>query len=163
MSVAKAHSQTVTIRFIETWPDHEPRTDDPNYKFFNAAKRRMKKQGLLKCNVNSDYHWGNIELHHDKVEYAHIKDVDLAKFNELYGLHLSDEEFQRFVEEEGNLEPLCTLHHRGQEGVHSLPEPQWHALRVAKDPQHILIAQQNTEIGVQRTPEEGGDSFAVKA
>jgi hypothetical protein len=151
--VTKAHQEEVTVRFIERWPDHEPREQDPHYALFNAAKRRMKRQGLLKCAVASSYHWGPIELHHDKVEFAHINDVDVGKFNALYGLHLDDEGFRVFVEQEGNLEPLCQLHHRGQEGVHSLPEPQWRVLRVARSPQNVLMAVSNTGIGVQTDPD----------
>lgn len=147
-----AHDKQVTIRFIERWEDHEPREGDPNYHLFAAAKRRLKRQGLLKCNVESDYHWGAIELHHSKVEYAHIHDVDLDKFNHAYGLSLTDEEFQTYVEQEGNLEPLCALHHRGQEGVHSLPEPEWNVLRVSKNGQHIFKALANNLIPVVRDP-----------
>ena len=147
-----AHHQEVTVRYIESWPAHEPRTSDPHYALFHLAKRRLKKAGLLKCNVTSDYHYGVIELHHDKVEYAHINDIDLGKFNEAYGLNLDDEQFQEYVEQEGNLEPLCTLHHRGQEGIHSLPTPTWNVLRTSKDPKHVITALQNTEIGVQKDP-----------
>lgn len=144
-----AHQQDVTIRFIERWPPHEPRAQDPHYHLFNAAKRRLKRQGLLVCQVESAYHYGQIELHHDKVEYAHINDIDLDKFNRAYGLNLSDEEFQAYVEQEGNLEPLCMLHHRGQEGIHSLDEPLWNVMRTAKDPQNVVMVQSNSEIGVQ--------------
>lgn len=143
-----AHEQVVTVRFIERWPAHEPREKDPHYHLFNQARARLKKQGLLKCVVESDYHYGQIELHHSKVEFAHVNDIDLDKFNHLYGLNLSDEEFQAYVEQEGNLEPLCVLHHRGQEGVHSLPEPEWNTLRAAKDPHSMIVAQSNSLIGV---------------
>lgn len=148
-----AHEGEVTIRFIERWPAHEPREKDPHYKLFHRAKERLKRQGLLKCNVESDYHYGGIELHHDKVEYAHIGDIDLEKFNHAYGLHLSDEEFAEWVEQEGNLEPLCVLHHRGQEGVHSLPTPEWNVLRTSTDPKHAITALANNEIGVVGPPE----------
>ena len=146
------HETTVQIRFIERWPAHEPREKDPNYKLFRKAKARLKRQGLLVCQVESDYHYGAIELHHDKVEFAHINDIDIEKFNNAYGLHLTDAEFQRYVEEEGNLEPLCTLHHRGQEGVHSLPTPEWNVLRTSKDPRHVITALANNEIGVIAPP-----------
>lgn len=148
--MAKAHETEVTVRFIERWPDHEPREDDPYYHLFHAAKKRMKEMGLLKCNVESDYHYGNIELHHSKVEFAHANDIDIEKFNHAYGLHLNDKEFKEFVEGPGNLEPLCTLHHRGQEGVHSLPEPEWNVLRTAKDPHHVIEAQSNNLIPIQK-------------
>ncbi len=112
--------------------EHEPREQDPNYHFFNAARERMKGKGLLKCAIFGCL-LTNIELHHSLVEFALQNGVDLVKFNELYGLHLDDEGFAQFIEEEGNLEPLCMMHHRGIMGVHSLPEPQWNALRVWKD------------------------------
>ncbi|HTZ63485.1 MAG TPA: hypothetical protein VMB51_05220 [Solirubrobacteraceae bacterium] len=146
------HQAEVTIRLIERWPAHEPRESDPHYKLFHQAKERMRRQGLLKCNVRSDYHYGQIELHHNKVEFAHINDIDLDKFNAAYGLDLTDEQFAEYVEQEGNLEPLCTLHHRGQEGVHSLPEPEWNVLRTSKDPQQVITALSNTEIGVVPPP-----------
>lgn len=102
-----AHKQKITLRFIECWPSHEPRKKDPNYHYFREAKARLKRQGLLKCVVDAPFHHGPIELHHSKVEFAHINDVDVDKFNELYGLHLTDKEFQIYIESEGNLEPLC--------------------------------------------------------
>jgi hypothetical protein len=143
-----AHSEVVTIRFIEHWPAHEPRKGDPHYKVFNAAKARMKKLGLYKCNVDSSYHYGTLEAHHSMVEFAHVNDVDLAKFNRLYGLHLDDEGFKNYIEGPNGLEILCELHHRGQEGVHSLPEPEWNALRVSKDGENIVAVQANNEIPV---------------
>jgi hypothetical protein len=147
-----AHESEVVIRLIERWPEHEPRTSDPHYKLFHQAKARMKKLGLLVCNVESDYHYGLIELHHDKVEFAHVNQIDLDKFNHAYGLHLDDEQFAEYVEQEGNLEPLCTLHHRGQEGIHSLETPLWNVLRTSKDPKSVVTALSNTGIAVQGPP-----------
>ena len=149
--MTQAHESEVVIRLIERWPSHEPREQDPHYKLFHQAKARLKRQGLLVCQVQSDYHVGQIELHHNKVEFAHVHDIDLAKFNHAYGLNLTDEAFQEYVEQEGNLEPLCTLHHRGQEGVHSLPEPEWNVLRTSTDPRRVITALSNTGIPVVHT------------
>lgn len=148
VTITPSHSETVAIRFIERWPDHEPRTSDPYYKYFLAAKKRMKAMGLYKCNIDSDYHSGQLEAHHVKIEFAHINDVDIDKFNAAYGLDLTDEQFQEYVEQEGNLEILCALHHRGQEGIHSLPSPEWNALRVAKNGDTIVTVLTNSEIPV---------------
>ena len=145
-----AHDKEVTIRFIERWQAHAPRKGDPNYKYFNQAKTRMKKLGLLKCAIDSNHHSGDIELHHSKLEFAHIEDVDLSKFNEAYGLHLDDASFQQFIEGEGNLEPLCREHHRGVSGIHSLPEPEWNALRVAKSGVDIVSVESNNLIPVDK-------------
>jgi hypothetical protein len=161
MAETSAHEKTVQVRFIERWPAHEPREEDPHYKAFHAAKARMKKAGLLVCNVKSKYHYGVIELHHAYVEFAHVNDIDLTKFNEIYGLDLSDEAFRNFVEgapaknakgEDINaLEPLCTGHHRGTEGIHSLDGPSFNVMRAAKDDHPIFIVQSNNAIPVEKS------------
>lgn len=153
-----AHEQEVRVTFIERWPEHEPRAHDPHFKAFREAKARLKKAGLLVCNVKGDTHYGQIELHHALVEFAHVEDIDVAKFNELYGLHLSDDAFRDFAEgapatnDKGepvnSLEPLCTEHHRGVRGIHSLPTPEWGVLRAAKEPAHVITALSNNEIPV---------------
>src|ERR1039458_7462451 len=87
-ALTAAHEQEVVIRLIVRWPAHEPREDDPHIKAFRAAKARLKKAGLLVCNVESSYHAGQIELHHALVEFAHVNDIDIEKFNRLYGLQI---------------------------------------------------------------------------
>jgi hypothetical protein len=153
MTDVPAHNKNVDIRFIEAYPAHPTRATDPHYAAFTAAKKRMKAQGLYKCNVSSNYHWGILEAHHDKLEFSHINQTDLAKFDELYGLNMTDEEFQAFVEGPGNLEVLCQLHHVGQEGVHSLPTPLWNALRVAKDGENIVSVISNNDVPVIKNKE----------
>jgi hypothetical protein len=150
--LTKAHKQTVQVSYIEMWPDHEPRASDPNYHIFTETKARLKRTGLLKCQVPADDHWGNIELHHDKVEFAHANDIDPAKFELIWGLHMnmSEDEFQKYIEGPGNLEPLCTLHHRGPLGVHSLPAPQWNVMRASRNPGAVFFVERNTGIGVQK-------------
>lgn len=129
----EAHDQKDTIHLIEHVPEHEPRKGDPHYHLFNQAKARMKKLGLLKCAIDGCTYPGPIELHHNKVEFSLQSGVDLDKFNRYYGLHLAnDEEFRDYIESEGNLEPLCSVHHRTHLGVHRLPEPFWQAIRVWK-------------------------------
>lgn len=61
--------------------------------------------------------------------------MDIEKFiHEFPEFHIADDEmFYRWVEEEGNLTPLCVAHHRGIVGVHVLPYPQWVAQKVWKD------------------------------
>lgn len=131
--VTEAHDQKNTVHLLEHIPEHEPRDGDPHYKLFNQAKARMKKLGLLKCAIAGCNYPGPIELHHSKIEFSLQEGVDLTKFNEYYGLHLAnDEEFAQYIEQEGNLEPLCSVHHRTKLGVHELPEPFWQAIRVWK-------------------------------
>ena len=121
-----AHTQTETIRLVVAYPAHLPRESDSHYKAFHAARARLARLGALKCWIgNAECSRGPGELHHEKVEYSLIADVDVAKFDEAYGLHLSDEDFLAYVEGEGNLLPLCAQHHRGHLGIHTLPGPLW--------------------------------------
>ena len=124
MSQTPAHEQRETIRLIVAYPEHLPRESDPHYKAFHEARKRLERLGALKCWIgNAECSPGPIELHHDKVEFSLIPDVDVSKFDEAYGLHLTDDEFLTYVEGEGNLLPLCAQHHRGHLGIHSLPYP----------------------------------------
>ena len=62
-----------------------------------------------------------------------INAYDFAKVNEALGLHLTDDdEFQQWAESPGNLEVLCSAHHRTAYGVHVLPGPLWEPMRFRK-------------------------------
>lgn len=128
-----AHDQKHTTRLVEHIPAHEPRETDPHYHLFNELKARLHKLGLMKCAIEGCIYPGPMEVHHSKIEFSLQGGVDLAKFNEAYGLHLADdEEFRAYIEGPGNCEVLCPTHHRTRLGVHELPGPFWDALRVWK-------------------------------
>jgi hypothetical protein len=131
--VTEAHDQRLTLHLVTHVPAHEPREDDPHYHLFEQVKARMKRQGLWQCVINDDYCGGNVELHHAHIEYSQANSADLDKVNQALGLHLdSDEDFQRWIESPGNLEPLCEVHHRTHFGVHVIPGPLWEPLRYRK-------------------------------
>src|SRR5215475_2053353 len=131
--VTEAHDQRMTVHILTHVPEHQPREDDPHYHLFNQAKARMKRQGLWKCAINDDYCGGNIELHHSHIEFSQVGSSDLKRVNEAFGLHLEkDEDFQKWIESPGNLEPLCEVHHRTHYGVHVIPGPLWEPLRYRK-------------------------------
>lgn len=127
-----ANIVTRTITTMWYYPEHLPRSKDPNYKAFTATKRRLKKQGLWKCAVR-DCANTDIELHHSKIEFALTNGVDLEEFNDEYGLSLTQAEFLKYVNGPEGTTPLCELHHRGVLGIHVLPEPAWRALQVWRD------------------------------
>lgn len=140
-----AHDQPLTLHIVTHVPEHEPREDDPHYHLFEQAKARMKRQGLWKCVINDRYCGGNVELHHSHLEFSQIHAVDPAKVAEHLGLHFTDDDdFQRWCESPGNLEPLCAVHHRTHLGVHVLPGPLWEPLRYlaadAKPPAEFVAA-----------------------
>jgi len=128
-----AHIQHLTLRIVEHIPQHEVRAHDPHYHWFNATKARLQKLGALKCWVGNADCFGQIELHHDKAEFCLLNSIDKTKFIEAFPtlfpeFHpdtLTDEQFLKVVEEEGNLTPLCHIHHTGILGVHVLPYPLW--------------------------------------
>lgn len=125
--MAAQHDQKITLHIVEHYPSHEPRAGDPHYHFFNAARARLQKLGKLTCWVGNHECAGQIELHHDKVEFALANGVDVARFAKLYpefGI-IGDDDFLRAIESEGNLTPLCKRHHTGNLGIHCLPYPVW--------------------------------------
>ena len=135
MTDVPAHTESLTLRLVVAYPAHAPRESDKHYVAFHQARARLEKAGALKCWIgNADCSGGPIELHHDKVEFSLANDVDVGKFDEAYGLHLTDEaDFLAYVESEGNLLALCAYHHRGGGGIHCLPGPLWIVQRYIKN------------------------------
>lgn len=125
MADAPAHDQKLTVHLVEHIPPHGPRG-----AAFERAKARMKALGLDKCAIEGCDTGAQIEYHHSIVEHAWQGGVDVEKLNRAFGLHLTDEEFAAWVQSPGNLEPLCSVHHRTQLGIHALPEPLWNLVRI---------------------------------
>lgn len=123
-----AHDQKLTIRLVEHIPPHGPRGPE-----FEACKKRMKAMGLDKCVVPGCDTGAPVEYHHTIVEHAWQGGIDIEKLNEAYGLHLDDDSFADWVQSPGNMEALCSVHHRTQLGIHALPEPLWNAMRLWRD------------------------------
>lgn len=129
-AVTAAHDQRSTIHIVQHVAEHEPREHDPHYHLFQAAKARIKRQGLWKCAIGDDLCGGSMALHHSHVEFSEINSVDPARIEQALGLHFEDDEaFQQWVEGPGNLEVLCVNHHRTYYGVHVLPSALWEAVR----------------------------------
>jgi hypothetical protein len=128
-----AHDVNMEFHILAHIPEHDPRETDPNYKYFLAAKRRIKKAGLWKCVINDDLCGGQVELHHTHIEFSQIPNADKAKVEAYFGLNFkNDDEFSQWLESPGNLEVLCTNHHRTHYGVHTLPHALWESLRFRK-------------------------------
>lgn len=128
-----AHEQATTLHIVTSIPDHAPRETDPHYHLFEQAKTRLKRQGLWKCILDDHYCAGVPELHHSHLEFSQINASDFHRVNEALGLHLDDDEaFQAWAESPGNLEVLCSAHHRTALGVHTLPGPLWEPMRFRK-------------------------------
>lgn len=128
------HDAMQTLHILTHVPEHAPREDDPHYRLFEAAKARLKRQGLWKCVIGDSRCGGEMELHHTHVEFSLINSADPLKIQQALGLHFeSDEDFQKWAESPGNLEVLCATHHRTKLGVHVLPAALWEANRWMRD------------------------------
>jgi hypothetical protein len=131
--IVPAHHQPVTLHVVASIPDHAPRPDDPFYHLFEQAKRRIKAAGMWRCVLDDAYCGGEPELHHTHVEQSQIEASDFRLVNQALGLHIKDEdEFRAWCEQPGNLEVLCTNHHRTHFGVHMIPQPLWEPMRYRK-------------------------------
>jgi hypothetical protein len=131
--MTKEHSQKMNIHLITNIPEHAPREEDPHYHMFNEVKGRIKRAGLWKCIIDDDLCAGTPELHHSHIEYSQIENTDPNKVAQAFGLHFEDDEdFQEWIESPGNLEVLCTAHHRTHFGIHVIPAPLWNSLRYRK-------------------------------
>ncbi|MFI9271912.1 hypothetical protein ACIGXM_14495 [Kitasatospora sp. NPDC052896] len=125
-----AHDQMLTLHLSQHVEAHAPREHDPHYHLFEQAKRRLKRQGLWRCVISDELCGGEPELHHSYVEFSEAASADPDKVARALGLHFEDDEaFQRWIEGPGNLEVLCSNHHRTRYGIHVLPEPLWQAVR----------------------------------
>lgn len=131
-----AHQSTQHLTLLDSFPAHEPRKTDPHYAAFNACRQRLKKLGKLQCWINNADcdHTRPIELHHSIVEFSLANIVDSKHFGELYPeFHVADDEsFLTWIEGEGNLLPLCVVHHRGVLGIHSILYSPWLVQRFMK-------------------------------
>ena len=130
-----AHEATETFRIVFSYPEHEPREDDPHYHVFNETRRRLKRLGALKCWIDNADCRGSIELHHSVVEFSLANIVDVDHFRALYPeFHIeSDDAFLDWINSEGNCLPLCSWHHRGVCGIHSILYSGWVVQRFMKE------------------------------
>ncbi|MGH2519752.1 MAG: hypothetical protein ACRDF8_08115, partial [Chloroflexota bacterium] len=87
------------------------------------------------CGTTTD-----VQCHHSLIEFSLSNAINIERFDHLFGLHLTEDDFQAFVEGPGNAEWLCVAHHIGAQGVHVLPEPLWNAIRVQKDGAPLVTA-----------------------
>lgn len=116
-----AHDQKVTHAYTVHYPAHPPREDDPHYADFHAFRERTK--ATAKCAIGehrddfSECH-GQLEVHHDVIEFALQNRVDLKWLEKDYPGISNPDQVGAWVESDRNLKWLCEWHHRGHGGVH---------------------------------------------
>jgi len=131
-----AHDQAITNSYVVHYPAHEPRESDPNYKDFNAFRR--KTAATAKCSIGdhrSDFTEcaGGLELHHAHIEFSLQNGVDLKWLEADYPGVSNPEEVGAWVESAANLIWLCEKHHRGVGGIHHASASDFEAEKYVKN------------------------------
>jgi hypothetical protein len=130
-----AHDQAETKHYTVHYPAHSPRKSDPNYRDFEAYRRKTHK--TAKCAVGehrndfSECH-GGLELHHSHIEFALQNGVDLAWLEVDYPGISDPNTVGAWVESGANLTWLCEFHHRGHGGVHVASSSDFEAEKYVK-------------------------------
>lgn len=133
-----AHKQKVTHRYVICYPAHEPREHDPNYRDFEAYRRRTKATARCvyamqtgddtECDLEHP-----LELHHSHIEFALQNNVDLKRLEGAYPGVSDPDNIGLWVESAENLEWRCRWHHRGHAGVHCATSSDYEATRFIRN------------------------------
>jgi hypothetical protein len=113
--ITKAHDQFETLHEVIHYEDHDKRTE-------SAEFRRVKKElhaNHTPCWINNGRCEGDLEVHHNIIEYSASTEVDWDKIHADYPEFVDvDCGFQMRV--------LCEKHHRGiGTGIHKISYPAW--------------------------------------
>lgn len=130
-----AHDQKVTHRYTIHYPAHDPRSDDPHYRDFEAYRRRHIKTARCQFAVetgDASECRGGLELHHAHIEFSLQNGVDLARLEHIYPGVSNPDDIGEWVNAAQNLIFLCSWHHRGHGGVHSAAASDWEASKFVK-------------------------------
>lgn len=113
--VVPAHNDVRRLIELDHYESHEKRTESAE---FRRVKEEFKKEHA-QCWVNNKYCEGQLEVHHNIIEYSAITEVDMEKVRAEYPFFTSPEN-------KGGMRVLCAKHHRGKfHGVHSMTYPIW--------------------------------------
>ena len=131
-----AHDGKITHTYWVSYPEHEPRKTDPNYKDFAAYRRRTK--ATAKCargQHRNDFSEcdGELELHHSHIEFALQNGVDLTWLEVDYPGVSDPNIVGAWVESADNLTWLCEKCHRGAGGVHSATASDYEAAKYIRN------------------------------
>lgn len=128
-----AHQQAVTHHYTVSYPEHEPRAQDPHIHEFREYKVRRKAAGTYHCDFAAQWRNGDssecdlstpLEAHHTHIEFALLNGVDITLLERDFP-GISQQDVGAWLDSESNLTLLCSRHHRGAGGVHSAAAADW--------------------------------------
>jgi hypothetical protein len=121
------HDQIRIMKEVAHYPDHEQRTEDPE---FRKTKKELKAdKEHWKCFIDNKHctYDEPLEVHHNIVEFAAANEVDWDRVKQDFPLvdGISDRDQMRI---------LCRLHHRSPGyGIHEMSYPIWQLQRYMTD------------------------------
>jgi hypothetical protein len=116
MKIIKEHQDISKFIQIAHYEEHPERKES---SAFRRLKKEFKKEGA-KCFIGNSQCEGQIEIHHNIVEFAAMNNVDWEKIQKDYPGFKDVDSFK------GNMLPLCTKHHRTPGfGIHYITYPIW--------------------------------------
>lgn len=143
--IVKAHDQVNHLTEVIHFPDHPPRHESEEFK---RVREKFHKEGA-KCYINNGFCEGNIEIHHNVVEWAAANAVDWQKVKAEFGFD--------HVDAYENMLPLCHKHHQAPGfGIHKISFPAWRLQRFMKR-EHL----EAFEKAVKRLIEQGHEEHHV--
>lgn len=146
--IVPAHDQFETLREVIHYEDHDKRTESSE---FRAVKKKIHA-AKTPCFINNGYCEGQLEVHHDIIEYSASSEVDWDK------VHVDHPEFTD-VDSEYQMMVLCKKHHTGVgTGKHRISNPAWILQKYLK-PEALA----KFEAAVQKLKDEGHADHHVNA
>ncbi len=155
-SEVAAHSAVQSHKYIVHFPEHPPRSGDPNYVDFeafhhkfgpdarcalavhatlpddadptrqDAAPHRLIGPGEERAGCDTG---DPMELHHSHIEFSMQNGVDLVLLEKDYPGVSNPNEVGAWVETGANFTWLCLFHHRGPGGAHTATASDYEAER----------------------------------
>jgi hypothetical protein len=113
--VVPAHDQFQTLKTVTHYEDHEERSESAE---FRAVKKKLHAEGVG-CWIGNGRCEGDLEVHHNVVEYSAMTEVDWDKVK-------ADHPNITTPEDIDGMMVLCAKHHRGiGTGIHATDYPTW--------------------------------------
>ena len=145
------------LKEIAFYPQHDKRTETPEYHKVHVDLTKTKDLPCLVCGVKystlhdpkqNAYGAKQMETHHHVVEWALANAIDVGKFNKvlrpslthrhpqepMYARDMTDAEVKGWVDHSpDNLWVLCDVHHRSKYfGIHEITFPIWGPMDLLK-------------------------------
>lgn len=113
--IVKAHDEVRTMKVIRHYEDHAERSESAE---FRRAKHDLHAKGA-ECYIDNGFCEGQLEVHHNVIEYSASTEVDWAKVKRDFpNVDSVDDVDQMLV--------ICKKHHTGRfHGIHEMDYPTW--------------------------------------